>query len=179
MFQQPGLHQRQLAVLGARCNKTGADSVTSFWSSQSVFLIGPHTPKTLGCCLAAVSGPIRQKLWRSPFQVQAIFSNQTLLQKDVTELAPVLSRRGALGGSLRAMMLLSVARTRGPMFLHPSTAPGGRSCGPKPRFSIGSRRFLFWSSERKKVQKHFQNTSQLTFLMLPTSAASLVDFAQF
>ena len=54
-----------------------------------------------------------------------------------------------------------------------------QSCGPKPRFSIGSRRFLFWSSERKKVQKHFQNTSQLTFLMLPTSAASLVDFAQF
>ena len=49
MFQQPGLHQRQLAVLGARCNKTGADSVTSFWSSQSVFLIGPHTPATLGC----------------------------------------------------------------------------------------------------------------------------------
>ena len=44
MFQQLRLHQRQLAVLGARRNKTGADSVTSFWSSQSVFLIGPHTP---------------------------------------------------------------------------------------------------------------------------------------
>ena len=31
-----------------RRDKTGADSVTSFWSSQSVFLIGPHTPATLG-----------------------------------------------------------------------------------------------------------------------------------
>ena len=48
MFQQLRLHQRQLAVLGARRDKTGADSVTSFWSSQSVFLIGPHTPATLG-----------------------------------------------------------------------------------------------------------------------------------
>ena len=33
----------------ARGDKTGPDSVTSFWSSQSVFLIGPHTPATLGC----------------------------------------------------------------------------------------------------------------------------------
>ena len=49
MFQQLRLHQRQLAVLGARRDKTGAYSVTSFWSSQSVFLIGPHTPATLGC----------------------------------------------------------------------------------------------------------------------------------
>ena len=48
MFQQLRLHQRQLAVLGARRDKTGADSVTSFWSSLSVFLIGPHTPATLG-----------------------------------------------------------------------------------------------------------------------------------
>ena len=53
------------------------------------------------------------------FQFQAIFPNQTLLQKDVRELAPVLSRRGALGGSLRAMMLLSVAKTPGPMCPHP------------------------------------------------------------
>ena len=34
---------------GARRDKTGADFVTFFWSSLSVFLIGPHTPATLGC----------------------------------------------------------------------------------------------------------------------------------
>ena len=113
MFQQLRLHQRQLAVLGARRDKTGADSVTSFWSSLSVFLIGPHTPATLGTRPGSNVQTIQKKLRRSPFQVQAIFPNQTLLQKDVTELAPVLSRRGALGGSLRAMMLLSVAWTRG------------------------------------------------------------------
>ena len=46
----------------ARHDKTGTNSVTFFWSSQTVFLIGPHTPG-----LAAVCGPIRKKLQRSPF----------------------------------------------------------------------------------------------------------------
>ena len=61
----------------------------------------------------------QKKVVKTTFQFQAIFPNQTLLQKDVRELAPVLSRRGALGGSLRAMMLLSVAKTPGPMCPHP------------------------------------------------------------
>ena len=46
----------------AHREKTGADS---FWRT----LIGPHTLATLGC-------------WPG---VEAIFPNQTLLQKDVTE----------------------------------------------------------------------------------------------
>ena len=61
----------------------------------------------------------QKKVVKTTFQFQAIFPNQTLLQKDVTELAPVLSRRGALGGSLRAMMRFSVAKTRGSMCPHP------------------------------------------------------------
>ena len=111
MFQQLRLHQRQLAVLVARRDKTGADSVTSFWSSQSVFLIGPHTPSTLGTRPGSNLWTIQKKVVKKSFPSSSNI-NQTLLQKDVTELAPVLSRRGALGGSLRAMMLLSVAKTQ-------------------------------------------------------------------
>ena len=67
MFQQLRLHQRQLAVLGARRDKTGADSVTSFWSSQSVFLIGPHTPATLGTRPGSNVWTIQKKVMKKSF----------------------------------------------------------------------------------------------------------------
>ena len=91
MFQQLRLHQRQLAVLGARRDKTGADSVTSFWSSLSVFLIGPHTPATLGTRPGSNVWTIQKKLVKKSFPSSSNISKQTLLQKDVTELAPILS----------------------------------------------------------------------------------------
>ena len=49
-----------------------------------------------------------------------------------------------------------------------------RSCGPKPGFSIVAA-FFFDPSERNKVQEHFKITTQLIFLMPPTSPASFVQ----
>ena len=49
-----------------------------------------------------------------------------------------------------------------------------QSCGPKPGFSIVAA-FFFDPSERNKVQEHFKITTQLIFLMPPTSPASFVQ----
>ena len=49
-----------------------------------------------------------------------------------------------------------------------------RSCGPKPGFSIVAA-FFFDPSERNKVQEHFKITTQLIFVMPPTSPASFVQ----
>ena len=48
------------------------------------------------------------------------------------------------------------------------------SCGPKPGFSIVAA-FFFDPSERNKVQEHFKITTQLIFVMPPTSPASFVQ----
>ena len=48
-------------------------------------------------------------------------------------------------------------------------------------FSASATQFLTFLIAHSATigQKHFQNTSQLVFLMLPTSPASLVDFRRF
>ena len=53
---------------GARRDKTGADFVTFFWSSLSVFLIGPHTPATLGCWPGSSVWTNQKKVVKKSFQ---------------------------------------------------------------------------------------------------------------